>query len=233
MLAAAGTTHVKIDGTITAGVGNFTATRQGSIGDTANGVGDLYPMATLRWNSGVNNFMVFVDGNIPVGQYSSSNLANIGLGHGAIDGGVGYTYFDEKAGHEFSAVAGLTGNFKNPSTNYTNGLDFHLDWAAAQFLSKQVFVGLVGYVYDQLTPDQGCRPIICPFESRVIGVGPQLGYLFPVGNMQGYLNLKGYGEFDSNARPDGFNLWLTFSLSPAPPTSASSSPPIITKTPMR
>jgi hypothetical protein len=233
MLAAAGTNHVNIDGTITAGVGNFTATRQGSIGDTANGVGDLYPMATLRWNSGVNNFMVFVDGNIPVGQYSSSNLANIGLGHGAIDGGVGYTYFDEKAGHEFSAVAGLTGNFKNPSTNYTNGLDFHLDWAAAQFLSKQVFVGLVGYVYDQLTPDQGCRPIICPFESRVIGVGPQLGYLFPVGNMQGYLNLKGYGEFDSNARPDGFNLWLTFSLSPAPPTSASSSPPIITKTPMR
>ncbi len=231
MLAVAGTNHVDVDGTITAGVRDFAVTRQGSIGDTANGFGDLYPMATLRWNSGVNNWMIFVDGDIPVGLYSSSNLANIGIGHGAIDGGVGYTYFDEKAGHEFSAVAGLTGNFKNPSTNYTNGLDFHLDWAAAKFLSKQVFVGLVGYVYDQLTPDTGCAPIICPFESRVIGVGPQLGYLFPVGNMQGYLNLKGYGEFDSNARPDGFNLWLTFSLSPAPPTSRSSSPPIITKTP--
>jgi hypothetical protein len=231
MLAAVGTNHVNVDGTITAGAGGFTVTRQGSIGDTANGFGDLAPMATLRWNSGVNNFMIFVDGDIPVGQYNSTQLANIGIGHGAIDGGAGYTYFDEKAGHEFSAVAGLTGNFKNPSTNYTNGLDFHLDWAAAQFLSKQVFVGLVGYVYDQLTPDQGCLPIICPVESRVIGIGPQLGYLFPVGNMQGYLNLKGYAEFDNNARPDGYNLWLTFSLSPAAPTPQSSSPPIITKSP--
>jgi len=63
-----------------------------------------------------------------------------------------------------------------------------------------------------------------------IGIGPQLGYLFPVGKMQGYLNVKGYGEFDNNARPDGWNIWLTFALSPAAP-SAQSSPPIITKTP--
>jgi hypothetical protein len=55
MLAVAGTNHVNVDGTITAGVRDFTVTRQGSIGDTATGVGDLYPMAALRWNSGVNN----------------------------------------------------------------------------------------------------------------------------------------------------------------------------------
>ena len=72
MLAVAGTSHANVDGTITAGVRDFTITRQGSIGDTTTGVGDLYPMATLRWNSGVNNFMIFVDGDIPVGQYSSS-----------------------------------------------------------------------------------------------------------------------------------------------------------------
>lgn len=55
---------------------------------------------------------------------------------------------------------------------------------ASQFLTKQWQVGLVGYFYDQLTPDSGCAPIICPFESRVIGVGPQIGYLFPVGDVQ-------------------------------------------------
>jgi hypothetical protein len=113
------------------------------------GFADLIPMFTDRWNAGVHNYMVYLTGDIPVGLYSSSNLANIGIGHGAIDGGVGYTYLDEKAGHEFSAVAGLTGNFENNSTNYTNGIDFHLDWAAAQFLSKQVFVGPVGYFYEQ------------------------------------------------------------------------------------
>jgi hypothetical protein len=193
------------------------------------GLVDLIPQFAVKWNAGVNNYMAYITGDIPVGTYSSSNLANIGLGHGAIDGGLGYTYFDPKAGHEFSAVAGLTGNFENHATNYTSGLDFHLDWAAAQFLSKQVFVGVVGYVYDQITPDRGCAPIICPFESRVIGIGPQLGYLFPVGTMQGYFNIKGYGEFDNNARPDGWNLWLTFALSPAAPAAQSSPPPILTK----
>jgi hypothetical protein len=60
-----------------------------------------------------------------------------------------------------------------------------------------VLIGLVGCVYDQLTPDSGCKSILYPFESRVIGVGPQIGCIFPAGhNMQGYLTLKAYGEFD-------------------------------------
>jgi hypothetical protein len=39
--------------------------------------------------------------------------------------------------------------------------------------------------------------------------------------MQGYVNLKGYGEFDNNARPDGFNVGVTFVLSPKTPTQSS------------
>jgi hypothetical protein len=208
-----------------------TVTKSIALQQDTTGVADLIPQFAVRWNAGVNNYMAYITGDIPVGLYSSSNLANIGLGHGALDGGVGYTYFDPKTGHEFSAVAGLTGNFENNSTGYTSGLDFHLDWAASQFLSKQVQVGVVGYFYDQVTPDRGCAPIICPFESRVIGIGPQLGYIFPVGTMQGYFNIKGYGEFDNNARPDGWNLWLTFALSPAAPAAQSSPPPMLTKAP--
>ena len=130
-----------------------------------------------------------------------------------------------------SAVLGFTGNFENFATKYTSGIDSHLDWAAAQFLSKQVFVGPVGYFYEQLSPDHGCAPVLCPFESRVIGLGAQIGYIFPVAGMQGYLNFKGYGEFAHENRPDGWNLWLTFALSPVPPAAQSSPPPIITKTP--
>ncbi len=197
------------------------------------GFTDLIPMFADRWNAGVNNYMVYLTGDVPVGLYSSSNLANIGLGHGAIDGGVGYTYFDPKAGHEFSAVFGLTGNFQNLSTEYTSGIDSHLDWGASQFLAKQLQVGLVGYFYEQLTADSGCAPILCPFKSRVIGVGPQIGYLFPVAGMQGYLNLKGYGEFDNENRPAGWTVWLTFILSPPPPSAESSPPPILTKSALR
>ena len=218
-----------LNATATGTIGGIPFTRTINLEQSTWGAGDLYPMFALRWNAGVNNYMTYLTGDIPVGLYSSSNLANIGIGHGAIDGGVGYTYFDEKTGHEFSAVMGLTGNFENTATNYTSGIDWHLDWGLSQFLTKQWQVGLVGYFYEQLTPDSGCAPVVCPFESRVIGVGPQIGYLFPVGDMQGYLNLKGYGEFDNNARPDGFNVWLTFVLSPKAPTETTSQKAMLTK----
>ena len=88
--------------------------------------------------------MTYVMADIPVGAYDLTRLSNIGIGHGAIDAGGGYTYFDPTKGHEFSAVAVLTYNLTDTSTNYQNGVDFHLDWAASQFLSQHVFVGAVG-----------------------------------------------------------------------------------------
>ena len=139
------------------------------------GFGDIYPQASLKWNSGVHNFMTYVTGDIPVGEYDPKQLSNIGIGHGAIDGGLGYTYFDPTKGHEFSAVAGFTYNFRNPDTDYRNGVDFHLDWAASQWLSKQLFVGVVGYAYQQLTADSGQPAILGDFKSRVFGIGPQIG----------------------------------------------------------
>jgi hypothetical protein len=216
-----GTTSANVNGTVAASLPPFSVMRSGSIDDTVTGFGDLYPQASLKWNFGVNNFMTYITGDIPVGNYSSTSLANLGLGHGAIDAGGGYTYFNPATGHEFSVVTGLTYNFTNPATNYQSGVDWHLDWGASQFLSKQILVGLVGYAYQQLSADSGQAPILGTFESRVLGVGPQIGYIFPVGNMQGYLNLKAYGEFAAGDRPAGWNAWLTFSVSQA---AASASP---------
>jgi len=213
-----GRNSVGIDGTLTVGAGSFAVSRTGGISDSLVGFGDLYPVASLKWNSGVHNWMTYVTGDIPVGAYDTSRLANIGLGHGAIDGG-GYTYLNPATGHEFSGVAGFTYNFKNTSTQVQSGVDFHFDWGASQFLSKQLFVGLVGYAYQQISDDTGPHPIQVGVRSRVLGVGPQIGYIFPIGNMQGYLNLKGYGEFDAANRPSGWNTWLTFSISPAAPAS--------------
>jgi len=189
--------------------------------DSVFGIGDLYPSGSLRWNWGVNNIMTYLTGDIPVGLYSSQQLSNLGIGHGALDAGGGYTYFDTQTGHEFSAVIGATYNLLNPSTQYRNGVDAHLDWGASQFLSASLQIGAVGYVYDQITGDSGSGAKLGAFESRVIGVGPQIGYLFPVAGMQGYLNLKGYGEFDARNRPSGWNAWLTLSISPAAPATTS------------
>lgn len=221
MATIVGRTSASINGTLSASLPPFSLLRTDSIGDSVTGFGDLYPQASLKWNFGVNNFMTYITGDIPVGAYSSRRLANLGLGHGAIDGGVGYTYFNPATGQEFSTVTGLTYNLTNPVTNYQSGVDWHLDWGASQFVSKQVHIGLVGYVYQQLTADSGQAPILGDFKSRVLGVGPQIGFIFPVGNMQGYLNFKGYKEFAAENRPEGWNAWVTFSISQA----AAATPP--------
>ena len=59
------------------------------------------------------------------------------------------------------------------------GVDARLDWRASQFLSASLQIGAVGYVYDQITGDSGSGANLGPFESRVIGVGPPIGYIFP------------------------------------------------------
>jgi hypothetical protein len=224
-----GRSAADINGTLTASVGPFTATRMGSLGDSLTSVGDLYPMMTLKWNAGVHNYMTYVTGDIPVGAYDPTRLANLGIGHAAIDAGGGYTYFNPATGNEFSGVAGFTYNFKNQDTQYQNGIDFHFDWGASHFLSKQVFVGLVGYAYQQVTDDFGQLPILGGFRSRVLGVGPQIGYIFPVGDMQGFLGAKAYGEFANANRPAGWNTWLTFQISPEAPPAVTPTKHLITK----
>ena len=217
-------------GTLTTTLGPFVSVRTENISSSVTGFGDLYPVAMLKWNHGVNNYMVYATGDIPVGAYDSDRLANLGIGHGAIDGGFGYTYFNPQTGHEFSGVLGFTYNFKNTATQYQNGVDMHFDWGASQFLTKQFMVGLVGYVYKEIGCDSGSGDRVGCFQSQVVGIGPQVGFIFPVGDMQGYLNFKGYKEFAAEHRPDGWNVWVTFVISPAAPTpSAPATKPIVRK----
>jgi hypothetical protein len=229
MAGVYGRSAASIAGTLTAVAGPIVSTRTGMLEDSLTSYGDLYPTATLRWNNGVNNYMAYVSGDIPVGDYDPSRLANIGLGHGAADVGGGYTYLNPATGTEFSGVAGFTYNFKNPDTQYRSGIDFHFDWGVSHFLSKQVFAGFVGYAYQQITDDSGQNPRLGGFRSRVLGIGPQLGYIFPVGDMQGFLGVKAYGEFDAANRASGWNTWLTFAISPSAPTEVKPTRHLLTK----
>lgn len=198
------------------GGGSIPFMRSDSINDTTWGFGDLVPQFALRWNAGVHNYMTYITGDIPVGAYQSNRLSNLGIGHGAIDAGGGYTYFNPATGHEFSGVLGFTYNFKNTATQYQNGVDLHFDWGASQFLTKQVQVGLVGYAYKDIGCDSGSGDHVGCFQSQVFGIGPQFGYVFPLSEtLQGYINLKGYAEFGGSDRPIGWNTWLTFVISPA------------------
>src|SRR5215471_2644049 len=205
-----------VTGALATPIGSFPFSRFDAISDSVTGFGDVYPLATLRWNNGVHSYMTYVFGDVPVGAYDSARLANIGIGHGAFDAGGGYTYFNPQTGHEISGVLGFTYNFINPSTQYQSGVDLHFDWGASQFLTKQLQIGVVGYVYNEIGCDNGSGDRVGCFQSRVVGVGPQLGYIIPLGTLQAYINVKGYGEFDAQNRPHGWNTWLTVQLAAAP-----------------
>jgi hypothetical protein len=180
--------------------------------DSVWGFTDLSPTASLSWNRGVHNGMIYLTGNVPVGSYNSQRLANIGIGFWAIDAGGGYTYYNPQTGWEFSAVAGFTYNFENSSTDYQNGIDSHLDWSVSKFLSAAWEVGIAGYVYYQLTGDSGSGDTVGPFKSRVAAVGPQVGYTFKVGGQPWYANLRGYYEFWAENRYEGYAVFATLNI---------------------
>jgi hypothetical protein len=209
MTTVAGKMNVSADATLT-GPGGTALSRNDS--DSLTSVGDLFPMASLRWNDGNNNWLAYTQVSVPVGSYEVGRLANIGLNHWSADVGGGYTYLNSKTGHEFSVVVGVTHSFENPDTDYRNGVDAHLDWGASQFLSEHLHVGLVGYFYHQISGDSGSGARLGDFKSRVGGIGPQFGYFFKMGEREAYLNIKGYQEFDNKNRPEGWNAWLTLAI---------------------
>jgi hypothetical protein len=181
----------------------------GTIADSMTALGDLVPLVALKWAKRDHNFMIYTSPNIPVGGYDASRQASVGLGYWAIDGGAGYTYFDQDNGNEFSAVLGFTYNFMNPSLAYQSGIDMHLELSVSQYVTERLSAGLAGYFYNQVTGDSGSGATLGPFMSRVAGVGPQLGYNFNVGERSASLSVRGYYEFAGQNRPQGWNAWLT------------------------
>jgi len=207
-----GKNATSVSATLTGPGGN---TLSGSKSDEVLAFGDIYPTATLKWNKDVHNFMVYATTGIPVGAYQLNRLSALGLGHWAVDGGVGYTYLNEKAGIEASVVFGLTYNFINPYTQYQSGTDAHLDWALSPILTDKFHIGAVGYFYNQITGDSGAGAQLGGFESRVAGIGPQIGFFIPFFDREAYLNLRAYSEFDAKNRLEGWNAFVTFSIEAA------------------
>ena len=120
VLSAYGANSTSLAGTLTGTLtgplgGAVSSSRSDAINSTIVAFGDVLPMFQLKWNAGVNNYMFYVTGDMPAGAYDPMRLANIGIGHWAFDTGFGYTYFDQAAGREASAVLGFTYNFINPA----------------------------------------------------------------------------------------------------------------------
>ncbi len=119
MLVPYGRSNVSVDAALTGnlGLGGPGFTIGGSAADAISGFGDLATLFNLRWNQGVDNYMVYFLNNIPVGRYDPTRLANLGIGHFGADMGGAYTYLNPATGREFPPRSASASMPRTPARN--------------------------------------------------------------------------------------------------------------------
>ena len=80
-----------------------------------------------------------------------------------------------------------------------------------QIITQQFTIGLVGYYYQQFTPDTGSG-VLGGFEGRVVALGGSLGYTFEAGKLPISTRIKIFREFDAVNRQEGTVSYFTASL---------------------
>lgn len=104
-------------------MGPIVITRQGFLQDGLTSYGDLYPTLKLKWNEGVNNYMVYATGDIP----SVTTVlpgSPISAHRSRRDRCRWRLYLHEP--HDRHRIVGrcrLHLQFKNPDTQYQSGID--------------------------------------------------------------------------------------------------------------
>lgn len=66
---------------------------------------------------------------------------------------------------------------------YQIGIDFHCEWERRNTCQSR-FHRPCGYAYHRVTAGSGQHPILGFYKSRVISVGPRIGYAFSIGKVQ-------------------------------------------------
>lgn len=106
-----------------------------------------------------------------------------------------------------------------PVTDHQGGADAHIDFGTSYAFSDAFYVGAVTYTDNQISPESGGSQRLDDFYSKVSGAGPLTGRSFALGGASVDLNLRGYKEFAAHKRPEGWNVYLTLSLSAARPNA--------------
>jgi hypothetical protein len=188
---------------------NLNASRQ----KTDSGYADMivYP-AILGWHLDSLHIVTSLGVFIPTGSYKRGRIANIGKNHYALDPGVGVTWLDADYGLEISSWIGYTINFENKKIHYRTGGEFHAEFFLGKNLGKSLQIGLVNYMYNQLTADSGRGALLGPFKGHVIGLGPSVFYNFELKGTPISLNARYYKEFDVRHRLKGEAAFITLKM---------------------
>ncbi|MCG6537955.1 MAG: transporter, partial [Syntrophales bacterium LBB04] len=103
--------------------------------------------------------------------------------------------------------------FRNTSTDYTSGNEFHLDALLGYHLDKQWKVGLNAFYYKQLTDDTvgsgyAGPPINNGNRGQLFGIGPAIGYEYN----HIHFALKYQKEMAAQNKFEGDRFWFKVAI---------------------
>ncbi|OQP84804.1 phenol degradation protein meta [Rhizobium rhizosphaerae] len=185
-----------------------------SVSDSVTTLGDPILGSFIGWHEGDFHWQVGTSVNVPIGDYQEGEIANLSFHHWAADLYTSGTWLNPNTGFELSGAMGITFNGEDNATDYKNGTEFHFEGAAIQHFSKAFDAGLVGYYYDQISPDKGdgVPKVLGGFEGRVAAIGATIGYTFQAGEVPIMTRVKYYHEFDAKNRLEGDSVFLTLTM---------------------
>ena len=181
-----------------------------TIQDDNRDFGDIAIMPlSLFWKVGNIHLNLYEVINIPTGKFNPNRFANTALNHWAFDTVLSATWIDPKTGFEISVAPGLIVNSENRDTDYTSGIEFHMDAMVNLHVTKELTLGIHGSVYHQLTEDRGGDPSLGSFKGRSYSLGPSITWYEQSENSTLYLSLKWLHEFDAVNRNEGDLTYLS------------------------
>jgi len=173
------------------------------------GLGDMYlvPLGIL-WNFGDFNLLAYEGFIAPTGSYDRDRLLNTGRNYWSFDSNIGFTWLDQRGGHEVSSMIGYMANTTNGATDYRSGNDFHLDYLIGQYVSERFAVGVTGSYYKQVNGDSGDGAILGGFMGRGNSIGPALLLTVEPWGKQITFTTKWLHEFEVKNRFAGDFVYL-------------------------
>jgi hypothetical protein len=180
--------------------------------DQTFNVGDPVVGSFIGWHSGNFHWSTGVSLNVPAGAYREGRLSNVALNRWIGDVYGSLTYLDAAAGIEISTSAGFEINGENEATKYRSGNAFHADFAASQYLNKNLSIGFLASHYEQVTGDSGQGNGVGSFKGRVTAVGGTASYSFTWGGVPISTRIKVLKEVQSENRFKGTIALFTVSI---------------------
>ncbi|QNK00104.1 SphA family protein [Dyella telluris] len=159
-------------------------------------VGDTAFSGRLGWKlSDSFSHAVAVIAWAPTGEYTKGFNASIGHNRWAFDLLWSMTYVSPTSHLELSGAIGYGVNGVNPVTHYRSGNEAHVELAVGKRLSPHWVVGLAGYGYRQVSPDDGSGDRLGGLQGRVFGAGPAVNYGTRLGTHAITVGVRYYREF--------------------------------------